>query len=72
MSESTYECEECDKLINEGDAWVEVDIASDLAEPIGTTTAVVHPECLEAYREKQPRNSSQTLNGQWRTADRPV
>ena len=26
MPESTYECEECGKLIDENDAWVEVDI----------------------------------------------
>jgi hypothetical protein len=69
MSELTYECEECGKLIDENDAWVEVDIASDLTEAIGSTTSVVHPECLEAYREKHPRDS-QPLNAQWRTADK--
>ncbi len=62
MSESSYECEECGKVIDEDDAWVEVDIPSDLNEAIGTTTAVVHPDCLEAYREKHPRDS-QPLEG---------
>lgn len=70
MSELTYECEECGKLIDENDAWVEVDLASDLTEAIGSaTSSVVHPECLEAYREKHPRDP-QPLIGQWRMADR--
>ncbi len=61
MSESKYECEECGRAIDQDDAWIEVDIASDLMEAIGSTTAVVHPECLEAYREKHPRDP-QPLN----------
>jgi hypothetical protein len=68
MPESTYECEECGKLIDENDAWVEVDIASDLTEAIGSATSVVHPECLEAYHEKHPRDS-QPLIGQGRMTE---
>ena len=50
-----YECEECGKIIDEREKWLEVEIMGNLNGFPFPLKVRVHATCLDPFRKKHPR-----------------